>query len=54
VVVRVCSSHDELDVPVEAAGVRHLGWSAANESDDHVQLNYEPYNHPLESDVCLC
>jgi hypothetical protein len=34
----VCSNHDELDVLVEAAGVRHLGMlSDANDYDDHVQ-----------------
>jgi len=37
--VLVCLNHDELDVPVEAAGVCHLGWSVAIESDDHVQPN---------------
>ena len=33
----VCSNHDELDVPVEAAGLRHLGWGVENESDYYVQ-----------------
>ena len=35
--VRVCSNHGDFDVLVEAAGVRHLGMSDVNESDDHVQ-----------------
>ena len=34
---RVCSNHGDFDVLVEAVGVRHLGMSDVNESDDHVQ-----------------
>jgi len=37
VAVRVCSNHGDFDVLVEAAGVRHLGMSDVNESDDYVQ-----------------
>ena len=34
--VAVCCSYRELDVLVEAADVRHLGWNVADESYDHV------------------
>ena len=42
----MCFGYDDLDVPPDkAAGMRHLGLSVVNKSDDHVQPNYEQFNH---------